>query len=388
VKPKAIALGITLGAAALVPGATHANPQFTCCGGANPVRWNTAGSNVVMRSDLATGNIWRTRMANAASGWGNFSGSALNINLDINQDTNGVSFANGENEMYFTSAANPNNWLAAESTDYQNIPNCASEPCCFSNPCSAPGIIESDIRFFLNDSSGTAFAWDSGFPENIIQSNSFPRYFGVVASHELGHTVGLADLSSHGMARMTFAYPNGGWYHEGATDVDKLDVLAQEREDIRFMYPAAGSVAGVYAVNMQLDPSTGRSQVLSFDPATSNINRFPRRNPPLAGDATGKLARVGDTVDFRICYGNAGNLARTNVPIDLYLSTGETLAGATQTSNSWSLATLSAHADACATISLTVPAVPTNVAYNILYRMDSSGGDNIGIVNQRVVVVP
>lgn len=278
-----------------------------------------------------------------------------------------------------------------ETTDYTNIPGCVNEPCCFSNPCSASSIIESDIRFFLNWGSGSTIPWSSALPANLVDTNGYgPTYFGLVASHELGHTVGLADLPNQGMARMFGDTGDGGWYHDSTTNTDKLDVLALERYWIRTMYPAAGTVRDVYAANMQ-SSNSGNSVHLSYDPVTNSSSAFPRRNPVLGGAFQDRDARVGDRVDFRICWGNLGNLAAGTVPIHLYLSTDDNIdAGDAQPVNNWSVASVPAHAFTCSTINLTVPNVSPG-DYNIMYNMrqgNTTLGNGVGIVNRILRVVP
>src|SRR5688572_9722122 len=71
-------------------------------------------------------------------------------------------------------------------------------------------------------------------------------------SHEFGHTLGLKHTPD-ARARMHFAYPNGGWFHEETPDAETFNVLAKDRRDIRAVYPGAGVDTSPYASNVFYD---------------------------------------------------------------------------------------------------------------------------------------
>lgn len=124
---------------------------------------------------------------------------------------------------------------------------------------------------------------------------------------------------------------------------------------------------------------------------TGTPNYFPRRNPPLANNPIGRKARVGDTVDFRFCYGNRGNAAKTtSTAFDFALSTNSTLEAADTriTNNNWSVATMSANEASCFTFNMTVPNVATGF-YNIIGKFGTgSAATSIAVVNRQIEVVP
>lgn len=101
------------------------------------------------------------------------------------------------------------------------------------------------------------------------------------------------------------------------------------------------------------------------------------------------IQTVGGSVNFKICYGNRGPLAASNVPIHVVLSTDPTLStnDVPIVNNTWSFSSMAPYSHGCSVINMTVPNVVSGVYY-IMYRIGSaSNSTGVVVVNNRLRVL-
>lgn len=369
-------------------GLAHADVRV-CCGN-KPVKWSSASQTFKICTPMQ--GTWADQpFRDAAARWSGLPGSTFSYSV-INDDDGSISPSGDGNEVGFFNtmpAGTPSSALAVTISTYTLCETCDSWTCGGSS-CSAGVLQETDI-YFRNG------VLDTSAPANYVDDNGAnfgTAYFANVASHELGHALGLLENTSTGLSRMESHVPSGGWFNSSVSAASRSTPMGVDVFEVAGLYPSssAGS-SDLYASNMQHQPtsapdSNGNSIPLSWagDGTNSPIN-FPKNRTWRGTDW--RTAKVGDIVDVRVCFGNKGPNWTTSAPLTFRFSADSTTAGTdTNTPDGWFYPTVNANSSWCETLGITVPSVTTNQLYYVLFGINGMSANNWQVINRRIRVIP
>jgi hypothetical protein len=197
---------------------------------------------------------------------------------------------------------------------------------------------------------------------------------------------------------------SGGWFSERTSEASRVTPLPDDILGLRDLYGTwASTETDVVTYNVQhvaendpppLDGTYGdglsNSQALSFgngDLSSGTLTYYPRN---VSGTRSGRrdAAAPGDTVRVKVCFGNHGPVGVSAVPIEIYLSSNETISTGdhlltTGTLNIGGLTTI------CGTLDGVVSSsVPVGSYFIGVWLNDGSGSsNNVNLHNRKLSVV-
>lgn len=375
-----LALAVTSIVIAAAPEAKADYQQ--CC--TNPIRWSSGAVNMKWcTSSFSAGDTWTPMIQEAADEWDNVSNSAADFTVTSDSS---CAMSNSDNETWFTSGSNPDNFIAAEFSSYTGGGGggCAGgAPCC--SGCSAPTMVESDIIVYGQSTAGATITWFGGLPIGETSSPDIAGNFIVVTyQHEMGHTLGMTH-TANGMVRMSTASPNGGWFQNGTSPVQPLTT---DRSDAAALYPGAGTFSSIYSSNTQTDSSNNVSRPLSYDPTTDTSAYYPRNTTPIAGQLVNRV-RVGQQIQVRFCRGNLGNATTGLIDQRVYRSTNKVYDVSDVNVLTYAATSATAYSKGCFTGNVTIAAgTPNGTYYLLLGQGTSTTGQFIATQDRPFVVIP
>ncbi|MCH9647153.1 MAG: PKD domain-containing protein [Deltaproteobacteria bacterium] len=315
----ALCLSIGFGASAF---------EYKLCVGENSV-WNT--NTVPFEAALISfpsSSSYRTALNTAAAGW-NSNTPASQFGFDISyQDSSSYNLGNGINNIMFT---HDFDWSSVGIGVARTRRGACLPPWFLSR------IREVDILF------NPAASW-SPVTRPLPPLGNDPRYFTVVALHEMGHALGLQHVG--GFVATMGAYPGGGTLG----NLNDFHPHADEAAGVRDGYGSAGVARDLAASTFEPIGATGSQEI-----------------------RTRATTYRGIPQSFKFTIENRGTEQQSNVPVSFYLSTNriistfDTLLGT---------AAFSLDSGAAPTLTASVT-VPTSVAagnYFFGYLIDPSNG--------------
>lgn len=241
----------------------------TCLGGR--LQWGSSSISFRPANLSFPAGVVRTALESALASWNTAPGTVFRFST-VYESVTSINTNDGKNSIVFSanySGLGPNT-LAV--TTYQHN--------CFN-------ITEKDVIF--NANKAWTYTLNPAFPPNT----SSPFDFALVATHELGHGLGL-DHQASSVGTMNDIYPNGGSVGNSNT----IQPLADDVLGDRAGYGTCCSAEDVYASTYR---STSATQT-NFIPAPGSVT-------------------AGQSVTFQATIGNRGTGTVNPLRVEYYLST-------------------------------------------------------------------